>query len=105
MARMFERKDPRVFKITPRYWDPEKEERELREKKIKAELNIPEENGDVYIPNLKGRFKEIYNKRKENRKGNGKYAIRLFLVLILIFMAGFLLMSKYSEEIIRFLGN
>ena len=28
MSRMFERQDRRTFNLKPRYWDPEKEERE-----------------------------------------------------------------------------
>ena len=33
MSRMFERQDRRTFNLKPRYWDPEKEEREEREKR------------------------------------------------------------------------
>jgi len=36
---------PRKFYITPRFYDPEKEERELREKRIKMEMGINEKKG------------------------------------------------------------
>jgi len=36
---------PRKFYITPRFYDPVKEERELREKRIKMEMGINEKKG------------------------------------------------------------
>lgn len=105
MPRMFERQDNRKFNFKPRYWDPEKEEREEREKRIKAELGIGEKDQDTYIPNLRGRFTEIYEKRRANRKGyNGKYAVRLFLILIIVFLAAFFVMMRHSEGVLRFFG-
>ncbi len=103
MGRMFERKDTRKFSIKPRYWDPEKEEREEREKRIKAELGIEESNKDVYIPNIKGRFTEMYRERKEARRGyNGRYAMRMFLILIMVFLIIFFILTRYSEGVFRF---
>ncbi|CCZ07736.1 hypothetical protein [Culturomica massiliensis] len=105
MARMFERKDTRKFDLKPRYWDPEKEEREEREKRIKAELGIREDDKDAYIPNIKGHFTELYKQRKAQRKGhNGQYAVRLFMVLIIIFLAALFIMMRYSEGVLKFLG-
>lgn len=105
MSRMFERQDRRTFHIKPRYWDPEKEEREEREKRIKAELGIDEKDKDTYIPNVRGRFTEIYEKRKANRRGyNGRYAVRLFLILIAVFLIILYLVMRYSEGNLKFLG-
>lgn len=105
MSRMFERQDRRKFNLKPRYWDPEKEEREEREKRIKTELGVGEEDQNTYIPNLRGRFTEMYEKRRANRKGyNGKYAVRLFLILILVFLVAFFIMMRYSEGVLRFFG-
>lgn len=105
MGRMFERKDNRKFNIKPRYWDPEKEEREEREKRIKAELGLQEEDKDVYIPNVRGKFTDLYNKRKENRRGyNGRYAVRMFLILIIVFLAALFILMRYSEGVFHFFG-
>jgi len=41
----FHIKKPRKFYITPRFYDPVKEERELREKRIKMEMGINEKEG------------------------------------------------------------
>ena len=51
---------PRGFSFTPRYFNPEKERRETREKLIRQEILIESgeriEDSD-YIPNIRGQFK------------------------------------------------
>ena len=65
MAKFFHTPKPRKFNIEPRYWDPEKEEREARKRRINAELGIKE----------KGEYKPLISKG-EFRKGlsNGKWS-------------------------------
>ena len=105
MGRMFERKDTRKFELTPRYWDPEKEEREEREKRVKAELGIEENDKDVYVPHIDGKLRNLYNERKANRRGyNGKYAVRMFLILIGVFLIVLYLLMRHSEGLFRFFG-
>jgi len=41
----FHLQKPKKFYITPRFYDPEKEERLLREKRIKMEMGINENEG------------------------------------------------------------
>lgn len=102
---MFERKDTRKFELKPRYWDPEKEEREEREKRIKAELGIEEGEKGVYIPHIDGKLRGLYNERKANRRGyNGRYAVRMFLVLIGVFLIVLYLLMHHSEGLFRFFG-
>ena len=36
MARAFDKPKYKTFNITPRYWDPEKEEKQSRERRVKA---------------------------------------------------------------------
>ncbi|MCC8173815.1 MAG: hypothetical protein LIO65_05360 [Odoribacter sp.] len=104
MARMFERQDKRTFNYKPVFWDATKEEREERERRAKAELNIQEGDG-VYVPHMRGRFKEMYQLRKEARKGyNGRYAVRMFLILAMMFLLAFFLFSRYAENILQFMG-
>lgn len=105
MGRMFERKDTRKFELKPRYWDPEKEEREEREKRAKEELGIRGGDKDVYIPNVEGKFRELYNQRKAGRRSyNGRYAIRMFLILIVVFLIILYLLMRHSEGLFRFFG-
>ena len=102
---MFPERERGKFNFKPRYWDPEKEEREARERRIKAELGISDDDNHTYIPNMRGKFTGMYQERKEARRGlDGRYAIRLFLVLITIFLVGFYLVSQNSEGILRFFG-
>ena len=56
MFELFKKPEYRKFNLKPRYWDPEKEEREAREKRIKAELGIKDDDGQ-YIPNVQGQFR------------------------------------------------
>ncbi|MDL2231138.1 hypothetical protein LJB85_00165 [Porphyromonadaceae bacterium OttesenSCG-928-L07] len=98
MGRLFERRDPGKFQYKPRFWNPEQEEREKRERRVREELNI---QGEGYVPNIEGTFREMYQKRREARKAfNGRYAVRMFLILIMVLLAGFYLMSKYGEKLV-----
>ena len=47
----------------------------------------------------------MYEKRKANRRGyNGRYAVRLFLILIAVFLIILYLVMRYSEGGLKFLG-
>ena len=81
MFLIFKKPEYRRFNLKPRYWDPAKEEREERERRVKAELGLKDDD-KTYIPNIKGQFRQEYEKRKANRNGlNSNYALRLFMIL------------------------
>ena len=104
MLGLFKQPEYRKFHIHPRYWDPKKEERELREKQIKAELGIKEEE-ETYIPNIQGQFRREFEKRQRARNSiMPRRTIRLFMILILLFVIAFYLYAKNSEHILHFLG-
>ena len=46
MFELFKKPEYRKFDLKPRYWNPEQEEREQREKRIKAELGIKDVKAD-----------------------------------------------------------
>jgi len=80
------------FHITPRFYNPDKEEREERERRIKEELGIREEqknDGRPYRPNIKGQFRraqEGFSRSSEKgKKASNKRLIILILILSLIF--------------------
>ena len=84
MFLIFKKPEYRRFNLKPRYWDPAKEEREERERRVKAELGLKDDD-KTYIPNIKGQFRQEYEKRKANRNGlNSNYALRLFMILTLL---------------------
>ena len=68
MFLIFKKPEYRRFNLKPRYWDPAKEEREERERRVKAELGLKDDD-KTYIPNIKGQFRQEYEKRKANRNG------------------------------------
>ena len=100
MFLIFKKPEYRRFNLKPRYWDPAKEEREERERRVKAELGLKDDD-KTYIPNIKGQFRQEYEKRKANRNGlNSNYALRLFMILTLLFIMAFYirgLMAIISE--------
>lgn len=100
----FKQPQHKRFNLQPRYWDPQKEEREKREKRIKAELGLAE-NDDQHIPDIRGKFRQEYEKRKAAR-GNvfSSYTLRLFMILIMLFMAVLYVIIKNPEGIMRFFG-
>lgn len=105
MFHIFKKPDIKRFELKPRYWNPEQEAREVRIKQAKAELGLDEQS-DQYIPDIKGKFRSEFNRRKAERPGNNsKYVIRLFLVLIMILISGFFIVLKNPEGVLRLFGK
>ena len=81
---------PRFFKLPkynefnyiPRYYNPEKEAREERLKKIKQELG---QSDDInYVPNIKGKIRSYRRSAaKEKRVSN----LRLLIIFIFLMLA------------------
>ena len=84
MFLIFKKPEYRRFNLKPRYWDPAKEEREERERRVKAELGLKDDD-KTYIP-------------------NSNYALRLFMILTLLFIMAFYVFVKNPDGILRFLG-
>ena len=92
IGRFFHLPGTKKFNITPRFYDPDKEEREERERRIKEELGIVDEkkdDGKPFRPNIKGRFRmaqEGFSKSSEKaRRASNTRLIVLILILSLIF--------------------
>lgn len=92
IGRFFHLPGTKKFNITPRFYDPDKEEREERERRIKEELGIVDEkkdDGRPFRPNVKGQFRraqEGYSKTSEKaRKASNTRLIILIMILALIF--------------------
>lgn len=92
IGRFFHTPSAKKFHITPRYWDPDKEEREDRERRIREELGIPEErkvDGRPYRPNIKGQFRRAqdgFSRSSESaRRASNTRLIILIVILTLIF--------------------
>jgi hypothetical protein len=71
------------FEYIPRVWDPAKEEREERLKRIQEELGIVNNtsNGKPYIPNIKGSFRREYEQNKKSKKQFDYNKIRSYIII------------------------
>lgn len=89
IPRFFKIPSHRQFNYQPLYFDPEKEEREQRNKDIKKELGIKEE-GEAYSPGIRrGAMKSYF---KANKRSTRNSNLRLVLIVFfLLFVAYYLL--------------
>lgn len=92
IGRFFYTPGAKKFHISPRFYDPDKEEREERERRIKEELGIVEERqkeGQPFRPNIKGQFRKTGGWQAKSsgdaRRAQNKRLIILILLLALVF--------------------
>jgi len=91
IGKFFHTPQPKGFYIPPRYYDPNKEAREERERRIKEELGIVDEkvdDGKPYRPNIKGQFRMAQGKSKtseRSRQASNTRLIILIMILALVF--------------------
>lgn len=84
MAGFFNAPKPKKFRMEPRFWNPEKEKREARERRIKAELGMKSEDG-IYQPYIsRGDFKVGFSKGKWSPGSQRRRSNTRLLVLIAI---------------------
>jgi len=88
--RFFDKPAYKRFNIQPRYWDPDKEEREERERRARAELGLKDDDG-TYIPNIKGRMKsELRHKHSETRQLRRKSNLSFILILAVLLILAYI---------------
>lgn len=80
------------FAFRPRFYDPDKEERDDRVTRIKGEMGIVEEkidDGKPFVSNLKGQFRDgdkwMVKSLPGARKSQNRRLITLVLILALVF--------------------
>lgn len=73
------------FEYTPRYWDPEKEEREVRIRQIHAEMGINMGSGPNRTTIKRGSFRAAQQKAKVRAtRGSNIRLVVILAVLLLI---------------------
>jgi hypothetical protein len=98
----FKRPQHKRFNLQPRYWDPAKEERDDRERRIKSELGIKDENGQ-YIPNIKGRMKsELRHKSLDARSARNT---RLIIIFIILAAFAYIYVFGWDEVLDKLIGG
>ncbi len=103
---LFKQPEYKRFSMKPRYWDPEKEAREERVKRARADLGLKDDDGEeVYVPNVRGQFRGEYEKRKAMRTNAGSArTIRLFMILVILFLGAFYVFVKNPEGLLKLFG-
>ena len=90
IPRLFKVPKHKEFNYRPIYFDPEKEEREERIKRIKAEMGVKDESGETkYKPGIvRGQMRGNYRQyRKARRQSN----VRLIVILLTLFALAYYL--------------
>ncbi|MDR2424839.1 MAG: hypothetical protein LBD59_08970 [Prevotellaceae bacterium] len=88
----FKTPKPKQFAYKPRIWNPEKEEREKRLMEIEEEMGIRNQSDKSYRPNIRGRFRELYENEKKTKKAVYGDKLKLLIILgtiVLLFIAMF----------------
>lgn len=93
MAKFFETPKPKKFHIEPRYWDPKKEEREARQRRINEELGIVNE-GEFKPHITKGEFRRGFSKGRWPHDRQRKRSNTRLLILIILIAALFYFILK-----------
>lgn len=109
MGKMFERRTPGKFNLRPQYWDPDKEEREERERRINAKLGKetdPEDEPISYGESIRGKFTQKLAQHKMQRNAaSGKRIVRLFFILVIVFLIVMYVMAKNADKLVEWIGD
>ena len=83
----FKQYKAREFNFIPRYYDPDRERREERVKRIKLELGIKDE-GDEYVPRIqKGSMTNFF--RQKTKRVQRYTAIRLVVIILVLILISY----------------
>jgi hypothetical protein len=92
MGNFFHTPKPKRFNFRPRFYDPDKEDLELREQRIKEELGIATEkkyDGKSYRDRIKGQFRNQGRSESKTsasaRRSQNTRLIFMIIILALVF--------------------
>ena len=92
IPRFFKVREPNRFNYTPLYWDPEKEAREERVRRIRAELGQEVSFSKRSSTITRGSFRQ-YSSGK-NRKAGRESNLRLFVIAAALMLLAYLLFYR-----------
>lgn len=87
----FRQNRPKSLNIIPRYYDPDKEKREARLQRIKAEIGIKNEDEDgkeEFVPRIQRGTMTNYFQQKDRSVKKYTY-IRLIVILLILFLIAY----------------
>lgn len=76
---------PKQFNYVPRYWDPQKEEAEDRQRRIEREMGINQDGKSSYRMSI--RRGTMSQKLLQRRKSNRATSLRLVLIIAILCLA------------------
>ena len=94
ISNFFHTPKSKKFYLKPRFWDPEKEERELREMRIRQEMGLHEERNQdskEYKPNIRGQFRNSATWQTQSEEGRKSQQKRLIWLILILGLAFFLM--------------
>ncbi|MBN2698070.1 MAG: hypothetical protein JXR52_04540 [Bacteroidales bacterium] len=92
VPRFFKLPNPKRFSYTPRYWDPEKEEREDRVRRIKQELGISTGSDSGKTTMVRGSFRQY--RKKTRVRASRSSNIRLVIILAVLLLLSYLIFFR-----------
>lgn len=100
IGKFFHTPGSKQFNFKPRFYDPDKEERDERERRIKEEMGIFDEkkdNGKAHKANIKGQFRNIGGWSKSSESARRSQNRRLiWIILILAFIMYLFFWSDFT---------
>ncbi len=92
IIRFFRLPKHKQFNYQPLYYNPEKEEKEERKKRIEHELGIKREPSDSYRSTIRrGSMRSYFHKNEKARKQSN---IRLVLIILFLFFVAYLILFR-----------
>jgi hypothetical protein len=92
VPRFFKTPGPKRFEYSPIYWDPDKEERDDRIKRIKQEMGIETESDPGGTTITRGSFRQFKKNTKVRASRNSN--IRLVVILAVLFIISYLIFFR-----------
>lgn len=95
----FKQQKPRKFEHQPIYYDAQKEARQERLQKVKAEMGLMEEKElkKDYEKSIRGSFREaVPGGSRSNKQQNSNKMLRIIVVLFIIIIVAYFLVSRYA---------
>jgi hypothetical protein len=89
---LFKQYKPKGFNMFPRYYDPEKEKREDRLKRIKLEMGIKDEASEgEFVPSIQRGSMSNYFKQKSRKVQRYTFIRTVVIIMILGLIAYFII--------------
>ncbi len=88
------KRKPNQFKYTPRFYDPQKEERDLRRAELRGSRPEGADDGDYVAGEYLLRQREARQSRRERKRSSGKSLWVMIMAVAVIFLLAYMIMPR-----------